>query len=322
MPPKRCCCVSSPSSPCEPTCVVHGQHYCTNAETTNYYYVQILEPSVFHGTGAPDFDNDYLDLCCRDMWLFSLDSPPSVYMFPLSTYSCTWEDEVDDACGRLYLDIASSTSAQVRLELAGGKTIVWKSQVATYDPLCTSPFYYSAADSDPPTDCAWPDVLCVIPTASCCPDKLYPKTLNVTIVDNGACGCANTAVSNTVTLVEYALRPDLVHAPALINGQTVSPPEKLAARWIGTLTVGDCGLEGDIELWCFFGTPEEGGIHMQLGWVDFGGSPCLAGAVVGADDIVDPSTTCDPFIVTFSGITDLAGCCPDGGANLTIIFTE
>ena len=313
---RRCCCGGG-DNPCEFAggCLVHGQAYCAT-EAAESYIVYLDENSPLLGVGA--------DLCCDAMWQFGLYTPPAVFVWPESTYSCTYEDEVEDACGRLYLTINSPTSITVELELAGGKTIVWKN-TSTADPLCASVVTYSAADSDPPNDCAWRQRLCIAPRGSCCPDYIYPDTLYVTLADIGTCACDVNAVTNTVTLIEFAPRDDLVPSPPLINGQVLANPFKLKARYRGLLTVGDCGLQGYIELWCYDDYDGLDGIFDTVWWFHWelmGGDPCLEGYVIGANDLTAPEITCVPFILTFPGITDLAGCCPGGGFIGTVTFSE
>jgi hypothetical protein len=258
------------------------------------------------------------------MWNFRLETPPAVLVWPESTYSCNYEDEVEDACGRLVLTINSATSVTVTLTLSGGKTVVWKN-TTTADPLCPFPVIYSAADSDPPTDCAFWSRLCIYPRGSCCPDVVYPKTLNVTLVESGTCDCDVTTVDNTVDLIEFAPRGDNVFSPALLLGITLAFPFKLKARYRGTLVVGDCGTTGIIELWCYDdynGTDGIGNTVWRFLWEQMGPDPCLSGDVIGAEELPEPDVTCDPFMLTFGGITDLNGCCPDGGSILTVIFSE
>lgn len=314
MPTKRCCCGDNP---CDFAggCLIHGQAYCST-EAAESYIVYLDETSTLLGVGS--------ELCCDDLWQFRLETPPAIFVWPISTYSCTYEDEVEDACGRLYLTVNSPTSITVTLELAGGKTIVWKN-TTTANPLCPTVVIYSADDSNPPDDCAWRNRLCIFPRGSCCKDYIYPETLHVTLVDTGTCDCDFTTVDNTVTLIEFAPRGDLVPSPVLINGQTLANPFKLKARYRGTLTIGDCGLSGLIELWCYDDYDGLDGINNTVWWFhweDMGGDPCLEGYVIGASDLTEPDVTCDPFIITFPGITDLAGCCPEGGSNTTVIFSE
>jgi len=315
MPSRRCCCgggICNISG-----CIEAGQAYCASAEAAESYIIYLDIDSALLGVGDT--------LCCDDMWQARLETPPAVFLFPVSTYSCIYEDEVEDACGRLYLEVISATSIKVTLELASGQTIVWKN-TTTADPLCPTVVRYSAEDSDPPDDCAWRSRLCVYPRGSCCPDFIYPKTLHVTLVDTGNCDCDVTAVTNTVSLIEFAPRPDLVPVPPLLNGIVLANPFKLKARYRGTLTVGDCGLSGLIELWCYDDFDFADGIGdmvWMFNWEVMGGAPCLEGVVIGASAPMNaPDITCDPFILTFSAITDLAGCCPNGGSNLTVIFSE
>lgn len=311
----KCCCQAEGGCEFAGGCVPIGQHYCPTTQTAETYIVSMDNEAPLLGT-APN-------LCCDELWNATLEDPPRLVLYPQSTYACVWEDDWELPCGRMYLYVASATSMRVELELTGGKKIVWSKNNA--DPLCPNRLNYDASLSDPPTDCQWGSWICVWPNQSCCPDKKYPTTLHVTLVESGSCSCDTTSATNTVTLVEAAPLPGMTHVPPLINGIILTRPDKIRARWIGTLTIGDCGLSGDIELWCYWDFDAESGqsgIFWWFNWVPMGPSPCLEGGPFLPPLPDGPGITCDPFIVTFPGITDLAGCCPGGGPNTTVIFSE
>jgi hypothetical protein len=287
------CCITH----CVEDCILAGGANC-DVESARYYSFSVPGTSTFHGTG---------DACCESVVPGPTPGTPTDCLPAVeNTFEagdCTWLSEDCDDCDILStLTISAGPTAVLTITI-GAYTLVWKS-MAGYDPLCNSPFRYSAADSTPPDDCSWPDIFCVSPHEGCCPNYVYPDELEASFVITagapGLCDCAaDTPTRKTLTRVSVATPP--VSPYAYSSSATV--------RWIGTIDVGSCGTEVIMTLECIY----TGGIYKMQ--VSFASSDCWPEGAFAEEGVAD----CDPFIFTFV-MSSVTGCCPAAVEMTLTIF--
>lgn len=297
MPPRLCCCDENqcPDGYCIPAGSAQG---C--AVESAIQYIAISSGALL-GTGDPD------DVCIEEI-LADIEQFDNNPLTQPGATGCCWEATYLTLF-TAELCIADEDTATLTITIHGTPdyTLVWKSTTG-YDPLCTSPFLYSADDSDPPEECAWPERLCVYPLITCCPDIAagdWPQTLyvDIEIDDPGdpACECGDGAMAND----------ELTWDPS-------------TASWKGVVDFGSCETVLDIEIRC---NEVPSGPDVPPGTYEFvvtlklhpifSGSPgCTLDSLEPGD--IDPTTSCTPFM--FSVLSEEIGFCCPGAADTTFIL--
>lgn len=298
---KGCC------DKCPDYCTDQASSDCSEPSTAEYHITQ-HPGSTFHGTG---------DSCCDGV----INGPtagtpgdclPFVYN-TIATGGCQWlSNDCDDCDISIELTIGAGPTATLTYTI-NGYTLVFK-PLSGYDPLCVSPFQYSAADSDPPTTCSWMDKVCVVPVPNpCCPDHAYPPTLEVsTHVDGiGDCSCGDDVPARrTLTRVPVTTPPASpyrYHDPSLFN---------VAARWIGIIDIGSCGHFLYVTMECVFNA---GRYRMILLYED---DDALGNCFPSDEYATEETASCDPFIFHFVGSSDDAHFCCPGSFQLDMTVFE
>lgn len=131
----------------------------------------------------------------------------------------------------------------------------------------------------------------------CCPSRNLPTTLFAQITDNNNMAC----VGVTVVTLTYGI---CVSAGAC-NGMP---------SWSGTATMGTCGHDITVTLWCNTGTCG-GGSSSCNGWWVYVTFPDACGSATPDCSTVDATPcSCNPFQAHITNVGVDAGC---GGTGIT-----